>query len=104
MPIVPLPSSGSCPPTAVVVAKRSNPHPAGGIPSEMTRPTTIRLEVVVNADGTVASVKELQRSRYVNLNNAAFEEALTSTYKAATKNCVPVEGTYEFNVTWVTVH
>jgi TonB family protein len=61
----------------------------------------VRVDVTVNADGTVRSVRVVRSSGKTDADEAAAAAARHSRYRPASRNCTPVSGHYAFVATFV---
>jgi TonB family protein len=61
----------------------------------------VQIDVTVNADGTVKSVRVTKTSGQTDADKAALSAARASRYRAASTNCTAVPGHYAFTETFV---
>jgi TonB family protein len=61
----------------------------------------VRIDVTVNADGTVKAVRVTKTSGQTDADKAALAAARGSQYRPASRNCAAVEGHYAFTATFV---
>ena len=61
----------------------------------------VQVDVSVNPDGTVKSVRVTRSSGQTDADKAALAAARHSRYRAASRNCVAVAGQYTFTATFV---
>jgi TonB family protein len=61
----------------------------------------VRIDVTVNADGSVEAVRVTHTSGQTDADKAALAAARGSQYRPASRNCAPVAGHYAFTATFV---
>jgi TonB family protein len=90
----------ACQPAAVQMVRAATAaYPASA--NVTNADLVVRVDVTVEADGTVKAVRVVRSSGRTDADDAALAAARASRYRPATSNCTPVEGHYAFTTTFV---
>jgi TonB family protein len=91
--------AGACPVSMVQMVKAAPvayPNSAN-----LSDDLVVQIDVTVNADGSVKSVRVTHTSGQTDADKAALAAARGSRYRPASRDCTPVEGHYAFTTTFV---